>query len=107
MLKSGAKWPAITLHTPPMLQSTLAFEGSDACRDLQKHLLEAADLYLPGVVQEEPADFEDTTPEDSGVDQHDGEKPSCAAEAAHAEVERCSGVLFVWFIPWYLCHTVS
>jgi hypothetical protein len=113
VLKSGAKWPAITLHTPPILQATRSFEGADACSDLQKHLLEAAQVLQPDALEEgAEADAEVATPENSSPDNNDVDdqqqsqcatdeheqsaapdrKQQCAGSAVHAEVERCSGV---------------
>lgn len=103
VLKSGAKWPAITLHNPPMLQSTCSFEGSEACRDLQKHLMVSADLLQPEAVPDEAADAEDSTADGCVVgekqalytaephEEHHSSQP--VEDTEHAAVKQCSGVL--------------
>jgi hypothetical protein len=112
VLKSGAKWPAITLHTPPILQPTRLFEGADACRDLQKYLVEAEELLQPETVEEEAEDAEVALHENSAQGESadeqqqlqgatDARTQSTAPDdkqqhpetAMHAEVEQCSGVV--------------
>ena len=38
MLRSGGKWPCITVHEPPMLQPAHTFEGAGAAAELLQHL---------------------------------------------------------------------
>jgi hypothetical protein len=112
VLKSGAKWPAITLHTPPILQPTRLFEGADACRGLQKYLVEAEELLQPEAVEEEAEDAEVAPPENNAQGESEDEQQqlqgatdaraqSTAPDdtqqhpetAMHAESEQCSGMV--------------
>lgn len=122
MLRSGEKWPAITLHTPPILQPNHSFEGLRACRCLQVHLLEAADSYVPEAAQAGGTQLEDVSPEGipaddgrAGAEEHGGEQKATHAasghelandrqnshcpDVAHAEGIQCSGVLVVCCCP--------
>ena len=116
VLKSGGKWPAITLHTPPILQPNCSFEGADACRHLQMHLVEAAASFLPHTAPDDGSQLENASPEgtpadESGDGEPDGEQepPRAASghvvsndqhhshcnDAEHSGVRQCSGVVAV------------
>lgn len=96
--KAGGKWPIITIHTPPTLQSTLVFEGSEACRDLQRHLLSTAEELQPKPA--DASDEEDSSAQDSNLDNIDNgtdctkqQGGGHCGQAAHVAVSRCSGVV--------------
>jgi hypothetical protein len=45
VLKSGGRWPCLTLHEPPDLEPTLKLDGPEAMRDLRAHLEQVLDEF--------------------------------------------------------------